>query len=207
MLSALGSENLADFVKQVFELLKHLGGEPPKSIAADRGGVSVRNNSGEMVVFNQSVVNMVVEGPAGRTSEQFARGPLQHEADAVEISVNGELAAQADKDSADCFVPIGPDEEISEFVNDLYLEIRTVVLEGDAQWRFDDGRNKFPAKIEDKQFLQRIQEGRERFGKGDMLRVRLRSRQERAKGQLKTTHVIEKIFEHERSQHIQGDLL
>lgn len=208
ILSALGPTNLADFVKQVFELLKHLKGESPKSVQnADHGSVAVQNNYGDIIVVNQPVLNIVVDGPAGRSSEHFARRPLQREADNVEISVNGKVAASADKAAADCFVPIGKGEAISEFISEPYLEIRTVVLEGDGQWRFSDGRNKLAAKIDDIEFLQRVRRGQERFGKGDLLKVRLRSRQERTKGQLRITHLVEKVLDHERPQRGQGTLL
>jgi hypothetical protein len=92
-------------------------------------------------------------------------------------------------------------------VADQYLTIRTVVLEGDGKWRFSDGRNTFRAEVADPRFLQRVKQGRERFGRGDILSVRLRSRQEKIKGQLRTTHVIEEVFSHEPYQGTQSSLL
>jgi hypothetical protein len=192
-----GAPPLDEVIKKAFELFKHLKGQPAKSIKATDGGVAVENNTGSILVVNNPTYNLIFNGDAASSAERFARKPLQKQADNLDISVNGKLAASAHKDSADSFKPVGDGEKLAEFFADQYLTIQTVVLEGDGNWRFTDGRNKFRAEIEDKEFLQRIKDGRERFGRGDILRVRLRSRQEKVRGQLKTVHVVEKVLGHE----------
>lgn len=205
--SSVGPQSLLDLIKNIFKLLEHLKGQAPKSIkSADRGGVIVENNDGDTILVSNSVVHIVVNGPAGQSAEQFARRPLRGEAEKVQIRVNGKLAASADRTTADSLVPIGSGEELGEFVAEQHLMIQTVVLEGDGQWRFSDGRNNFRAKINDERFLRQVRNGRERFGRGDLLKVRLRSKQERIKGQLRTIHVVEEVLEHQPYQVRQQDL-
>ncbi|MEX2165573.1 MAG: hypothetical protein WD852_00905 [Methyloceanibacter sp.] len=198
IVSAIGADSIADLIRQSFDLLKHLKGEPPKSVkTADRGSVFVENNAGQIIVVNQPVIHAVVDGRAGNGAEKFARRPLQHEAEELDVLVDGKVAAKADRRSANFLVPISKGDTLNEFVSDQFLTIRTVVLEGDGQWRFSDGKNSFRAVIDDRGFLQRVKEGKERFGRGDILRVRLRSKQEKVRGQLRTTHMIEEVLSHE----------
>ena len=197
-LNALGAVSLSDAIKQAVELLKHLRGNSPKSIKqTDRGSVIVENNNGQIIVVNQPIVTAIVNGDASQSAEKFLRRPLNNEADKVQITVDGKKAAEISKSIADSFVPIGNGENLGESVSEPHLTIQALVLEGDGQWRFSDGKNKFRAEISDEAFLSQVKTGRERFGRGDILKVRLRSRQEKIRGQLRTTHVIEKVLEHE----------
>jgi hypothetical protein len=197
-LAAVGVHDLTEAVKQAFKLLKHLKGETPKSIKqADHGSVIVENNSGQILVFNQPVVHAILNTDASQSAEQFIKRPLRAEAEKLEIKVNGKIAAKVDRSISENFIALGNGEALGEFNSQQHLTIQTVVLEGDGHWRFSDGRNKFRAQIEDEAFLERVRQGRERFGRGDILKVKLRSVQEKVRGQLRTSHFIEEVLGHE----------
>ena len=143
-----GALPLDEIIKKTFDLFKHLQGEPPKSIKKADGGVAVENNTGEILVVNNPVFNIVVNSEGAPSAEKFAKRPLERQADAIEVSVNGKLAARAEKDSAEFFKAIGEGEKLGEFIAEQHLTIQTAVLEGDGNWRFSDGRNKLRADIE-----------------------------------------------------------
>lgn len=207
VLGSISGHSLIDLIKSVFALLKFLGGEPPRSIkqAAD-GGVLVENNSGQVNVFNQSSVHLVVNGTAGQSAEQFVKQPLRHDADRVEVRFEDDVIGFADRSEAASFSSISEGVQLGEFVSEQHVTIQTVVLEGDGLWRFGTGRQSFRATIEDESFLRSVRSGRERFGRGDILKVRLRSKQEKVRNRLRTTHVIERVISHERVRNMQQRL-
>lgn len=148
-------------------------------------------------MISDSVLHAVLNTNASQSAEQFIKHPLQSEAERLEVKINGKTATKIDRSTADDYLAIGQGETLGQFKSEQHLTIQTVVLEGDGLWRFSDGRNKFRAEIEDKKFLDRVRSGRERFGRGDILKVKLRSAQEKVRGQLKTSHFIEEVLGHE----------
>jgi hypothetical protein len=96
IMAATGPASILELINQSFELLKHLKGEPPKSTkTADRGSIFVENNDGKIIVVNQPIFQAVVDGRASDGTAKFARRPLQSEADEIDVTVDGELAAKA----------------------------------------------------------------------------------------------------------------
>jgi hypothetical protein len=197
IISSTDGLTLGEAIGHTFKLLEHLRGQPPKTVKADHGGVAVENNDGQILVVNGPIYNVTVNGDLGAESERFAGKPLNRDADRIEVSVDGKRVADANHNSANSFVPLGKTEVVNEFVAELHLTIQTVVLEGDAAWRFTDGRNKFNARIADEDFLKQVRQGKERFGRGDILRVKLKTVQEKVKNQLRTNHTIEKVLSHQ----------
>jgi hypothetical protein len=78
----------------------------------------------------------------------------------------------------------------------VLLQIESAVFKDDNKWRFNDGASSFFAEIGDKQFLDRVNAGDERFGKGDVLIVDLRRIQSITDNGLKLEYAITKIHEH-----------
>ncbi len=79
----------------------------------------------------------------------------------------------------------------------VLLQIDSPVFKDGNKWRFSEGgSNSFFAEIEDKQFLDRVNAGEERFGKGDVLIVDLRRIQSITDNGLKLDYVVIKVNEH-----------
>lgn len=190
-----------DYFKVVvdcFDLIKHLKGEAPKKVVkADNGGVSVENNQGEITTYNDHSFNIVINMETGRSLQKVVNNPLKRDAQKFNLSVDHKQASAASKDEAGYFVPYDTSQTLTEHTSEVYVIIQTVVLEGGAMWKFHDGRTHFGAPILDDDFMKRVQNGDERFGKGDQLFVRIRSTQKRVDGKLKSEYVIEKVLSHE----------
>lgn len=75
-----GAPPLEEIIKKAFDLFKHLKGQPAKSIKASDGSVAVENNSGNILVVNNPIYNLVLNGDAASSAERFARKPLQRQA-------------------------------------------------------------------------------------------------------------------------------
>lgn len=201
-------KNLIGLIQECINLLKHLQGEPPKSIKkSEDQSIFVENNHGEINIYSDNSVNIVLSPDTGRAVSKFVQKPLQKDANKIEICADDDVIASASSDESEFFVPVSAGDILIESTVEIFLTILTVVLEGKSMWRFTDGRIKYSAKIEDEEFLERVNFGRERFGHGDILRVRLRTTQVRLNGSIKTDYVVEKVLEHSRPEEFQGKLL
>lgn len=78
----------------------------------------------------------------------------------------------------------------------VLLQIESAVFKDDNKWRFHDGSNAFFAEIADRAFVDRINAGDERFGKGDVLIADLRIIQSVTDSGLKQEYLIEKVHAH-----------
>lgn len=77
---------------------------------------------------------------------------------------------------------------------EMLVRIKSLTFEKDQKWRFTDGENTFWAKIEDKDFLSKVEDGQP-FADGDMLRIRYYTKQKIKNGNLSTEYVITKVLE------------
>ena len=197
---ASSSKEFLDLIKSAFELIKHLQGEAPKSVKnVGDGSVAVENNEGTIIIINQPTINIVFNPITGRATRRFVQEPLKFVA-------NDEEIAHADRSESDAFQPIDTGETLLENVSEVFLTIRTVVLEGDAMWRFFDGKSTIPIKIEDEEFLRSVHEGAERFANGDVLFVRLRATQKNINGELRAEYAIEEVLKHIQTKQHQGTI-
>lgn len=202
----------ADFIslfKDVFSLIKHLKGNPPKEVKkADNGGFIVENNSGEINVYNNPTINLVLRDPQlSKAAAGFVNRPLRKSANTLALLNGNAVIDRIDEEQSRSFVPLNLSDVLTTNTAETYLTISTAVLEGSNSWKFSDGRSSITAKIEDEEFLSKVQNGIERFGKGDGLRVMLRSTQLRERGNLKATYAIEEVLEHfKNSTGSQGEL-
>ncbi len=206
--SAIGSPG--DFLKlfsDCFDLIKHLRGKPPRDTRrAEPGIVNVENNYGVVIQANELALKVVLDRKTGRAAQDFVKRPLAKSADKIDIVSKDETIATAGRDDSEFFTEIETSEKLIEHTAEVFLTIRTAVLEGDTKWRFHDGQRIITVTIEDQAFLLRVAQG-ERFGKGDMLRVRLRATQRRIDGQLKADYVIEEVLDHAAFEDRQNKLL
>lgn len=187
-----------ELLKSCFELLRHLSGKQPKSIKyAEGGSVYVENNSGEVNVFNQPTINLIMNSGISKAAELIVKEPLERGRKALKIVVDGREAVSIKRNEAEKFAEIPRGDVLREHTFETYLTVRTVVLEGQGAWRFSDGARIVLAKIEDERFLARVRQSEERFGHGDILRVRLRTVQRKESGKLKSEYFIEEVLVHQ----------
>lgn len=190
-----------------FDLIKHLKGEEAKSVnyEGDRG-CQVENNYGEINNFHISAVNIVLDPKTGNALKKFGKKPLEGDAEEFVVTSGTHTIAEATSDEADYFVSVGSEDALIDQVVVMPLSIATTVFEGTGQWKFFDGARTFPATIYDEEFLEKIEVGQERFGKGDILTVRLRTVQKMARDGLKAEYEIQKVLNHETPKEVQQRL-
>ena len=80
------------------------------------------------------------------------------------------------------------------------ISIIKLSFKEDNKWYVDDGQSSFYVIVEDGSFLQKIDDNLVEFGKGDILKVKLRREQfyiEETK-KLKTENFIEEVIKHSK---------
>lgn len=103
------------------------------------------------------------------------------------------------KAERDSFVaPPLEDEPLSEFVTEAHLQIASLSFVEANKWRFTRGAgdSAFFADIDDEGFVERVNRNEITFAKGDILKVRLRTRETLTERGLKSEYRIERVLEH-----------
>lgn len=78
--------------------------------------------------------------------------------------------------------------------------IETAAFKENAKWKVKIGKqNSVFVSILDEDFLKAIDNGTERFGKGDILLVELQTKQVLSNGKVQNLYNIIKVLEHKRS--------
>jgi len=107
------------------------------------------------------------------------------------------------KSDAPSFGPVAIDTPLVESESTIGLAIESPTFKEGNKWRFFDGQNSFYAEVADEEFLAKVNDGRERFGKGDILIVRMKTTQVSALETLKIERTILEVIKHKIGYHQQ----
>jgi hypothetical protein len=201
--SSLSVKEFIGLIKESIGVWSHLRGEPPKAISPDPGtknNFQIENQNGQSIYASGNVVNIITNMEAGEAVEKFIKSALEKDLSHVQINSKsvGEVA-KIEKKEAAYFIPIitkKPPEVKNEQEIKISLLIESAVFKEGNKWRFSDGENSFPATIADEEFIKKVNEGSERFGKGDELVAKVLFTQSGTFGSLKLDRTIVKVLEH-----------
>src|SRR5262249_48029538 len=121
--------------------------------------------------------------------------PVRKGARELELVRNREIIAAYSPNDVAQFRPIKPTEEpiVSEI--EALVKVVAPVLEGESMWRFKYCSMALRGEVVDDEYLQRVRSREESFRSGDLLRVRLRTVQERVNGRITTRHFIVRVLD------------
>ncbi|MCK5235729.1 MAG: hypothetical protein KAR06_01995, partial [Deltaproteobacteria bacterium] len=178
--TALPPKDVLYLIKETIKAWIFLDGKPPSSIekveqSGDGQLVATKNHKGDIINFNNSTINIVLNEDAGKAVEQFVKKSLRLGMNSLSIKSDGDEITKIDKKQAGSFVPHKLDDVIKEGEAEIKLRIEAPTFIEGNKWRFSDGSQKFLAKIDDEEFLAKVDKGVERFGKGDELFVIMRT--------------------------------
>lgn len=111
-------------------------------------------------------------------------------------SAQGQAEAVTLADVSAFDVPPAVEQSLLDVTSQAVLRPISVSFAEGNKWRFSDGDATFFAAIEDASFAHGVEVGSERFSKNDLLRVRLRTRQSKVEGGLRTERTIVEVIEH-----------
>ncbi|MGE4239113.1 hypothetical protein [Ramlibacter sp.] len=187
--------------KGLIDVIKWLRGRRPTSIriTGDTTVFELRGSESVETFEVDLITGRLYQSRIVRQSLAKVVKPLEREGiDLFATGRGGVTEAVVTKEEARFFeLAAGSPDVVSDTLTEnVLLQIESAVFKEDNKWRFHDGAVSFFAEIADRDFLERIASGQERFGKGDVLIVDLRRVQSITDNGLKLEHIVSKVREH-----------
>lgn len=182
-------------------LLRKLKGRTIERFELLPDGKAVVYVDQEQHMIEKEVLELVRDHKIRRHFESLIAKPLDQdgiETFAVADPKTKKVEVLVDKSESSYFIaPIGEIdmEETDEYI--ARLQIVTISFQDGNKWRFSDGQQSFYATISDEIFNQRVTNREEQFGKGDIIRAKVRRRQYMADGdKLRADYEIIEVLQH-----------
>lgn len=183
----------------VFGLIKWLRNRQVKSVEQGEAVDSARIvlHDGQNITVNVNVAVLTLN----QTIRQDADGviePLRRPGITEFRAGRGLEAEQIVRGAeADYFIPPAlPERELQDRVTEEIVEVVSPTFRDGNKWRFAQGDAPFYAAVLDKEFIRRVNRHEFTFGKGDALRVQLRSRVTQTPDGLSADREITKVLEY-----------
>ncbi len=180
-------------------LIRFLKGKKPTQIIDEDGRLKVYLNETEYYETDGKVVklykNRTIVSDLNKMLEPLEKDGI----DSFFVSRTG------DKKDADLAIDESEltyfeyqeiENDLSENITETFVQIEAAVFKDNNKWKFDNGGSPINAAILDEEFLRKIDAGELRFGKGDLLKVKLKTIQTFAHGKLKTEFQVIEVLEH-----------
>lgn len=179
-------------------VIRWLRGRRISSVTTLDDGMVRIEVDGEAIVTELQVIVLLKDPATMKALQGVIHDPLQNDGvDSFASGTDSEIECVISKDEAAWFAYAERDAEpLSSYERQCWLLIETPSFRDGNKWKFSDGNVTFHAAIEDADFLRKIDDGTERFGKGDRLHVKLRVDQFQTASRLITEYAIATVIEH-----------
>lgn len=193
-----GIKEYFDLFKEAFKAWIHLKGLAPKNVTPQPdNSVKIENQDGQIIYVNNSVINIISNAKAGKAAEQFIGKPLEEGVSHLTIkSSTLKESTTIEKQDAEYFKPVDIKKPLMSTDVKMGLQIESPTFVEGNKWKFFDGQGGWHADIQDESFLSRVNQGIERFGKGDTLIAIVRLSQTTSISGLKMERSIIKVIDH-----------
>lgn len=182
----------------LFALIRTLGRRRIKGRrhGAEPMTIVLELDDGSAITIHAQAYELYLNVSARRHARDVVE-PLRREGvDALEFRRDKQTTLQVTQSDVDSFqVPEPETEALLEDERELIVAIAAVTFVEGNKWRLSDGNSTFFAAIDDRQFLDRVQQG-EPFRNGDMLRVAMRITQTRDADGLHSDYLVTRVLEH-----------
>ncbi len=192
----------------VIQLYKKLKGKPPVKIEETLDNAKVFYSETEYLEVDKRVLRLYRSKVIASDIEKMLE-PLNKEGIdsfyVVKEMLDQNIELFIDKDEVEFFKFQDIDDHLSESITETFLQIESISFKEKNKWRFNNGGSTINASISDEVFLQKIDSGLLRFGKGDLLKVKLKTIQFLAHTKLKTEFEVVEVIEHKTTQQEEFD--
>ena len=195
------ADTLVHTLLEVIFLKKWLNGRTPELVLPDTAArkVTLQVNNTQITVSENVYVayqNHEFQSHLAKIAEPLRTDGI----DSVSVSDTTRVET-VNKAELQAFQTFPDDKILSQDTAIRIVMLETAALYKDqAKWRFKMGEgSSFFAVITDEEFLQRIDNGSERFGRGDLLKVELETVQTLSAGKILVSYNIRKVLDHKSS--------
>ena len=179
----------------LLQFLKWLKGRKPDRI--EHVGETVHVHVGGTFISVDGRTLALAENLDVRTHvRKFASVVVPGRIDEVSAVHDGDKVSITPEDVSSFDLPAPQDEELSNEVRKMNLQIISLSFKDDNKWRVTDGADPFSAAIEDEDFQKKVDNSEVSFSKGDYLICEVREKQMMISGALKKERSIVRVLEH-----------
>ncbi len=183
----------------VIQLYKFLKGKPPLKIEETVENAKVYYSETEYLEVDKRTLRLyrskVIASDIEKMLEPLSKEGIDTFYVAKEMS-DEKPQLFIDKKDIEYFKFQDLDDHLSESTSVTFLQIESISFKEKNKWRFNNGGSTINASILDESFLHKVDSGLLRFGKGDLLKVELKTIQFLAHTKLKTEFEVVKVIEH-----------
>jgi hypothetical protein len=116
--------------------------------------------------------------------------------DTFEARERGQIAVRVSREEVEYFIPEeGAEDLLFNGENEALIEVIKPSFESTLKWKVSDGRSRFAVDVKDDPFLARIQNREISFAKGDVLKVRMHTRNWRDDGVIESQNTVMKVLD------------
>lgn len=193
-----------DVVVGVFSLIKKIRNRHIKKIEPKgENKVILHIGDTETIVTSKDTLKVFMNINCREAIEKVVK-PLEKDGiDSFELRNPDELNNKEpleiiQKDEVSYFkAPTLKQEEEKEILpeREITVKITSLTFDKNNKWRLTDGNNTFWAKIEDNEFLNKVENGEISFSNGDMLRIAYYIQQTLKNDALSSEYIVTKVLE------------
>lgn len=191
-----GSRGVLDFLKWL------KGATPTPAVKMADGNIQVNFEDSRNITVTNNVYQLS-ENPTARQAVGRVVAPLRNEGiESLKVTSKKEVLLEVGKEDVPALTDLGLDENIlSDTETEAFLEVVAPSFKLGNKWRLSNGSATSSYSIEDSEFLTKVDQGTERFAKGDLLKVKMRAITGLTKrGDIKADQIIVKVLEHRRKE-------
>lgn len=175
---------------------KARGRSPKKAVELEDANVKIIFPD-DTVIVSQGTFRLYKDIKVRKEFENAVLPLKRSGIDRLEFRYENKPVESISKDEAPYFsVPDIGDEQIEDFESVKTFSITSLSFKEDNKWRLSDGTSNFYVTILDQAFLQKVDDNLVSFSKGDLLKVRLRTKTWQTAEGLKTEYEAIEILEH-----------
>lgn len=186
----------------VFALVRWLRNRKPERVEELPSGI-IRVQIGEDTVEVSREVWRTAQDRSVRNALQEVTRPVQRAGiDTFETrGPNNKGEVLASSENVDAFMaPLADDDDEHDFLADseriTVLEVRRPHFKAGHRWGLYDGQHQIGVEIKDQSFIGSVERGEVKFGSGDALKVKLRTRAWRDEsGALKSENIVSEVLD------------
>lgn len=192
----------------VIQIYKKLKGKPPVKIEEAFDSAKVFYSETEYLEVDKRALRLYRSKVIASDIEKMLEPLSKDGIDSfyvVKEMLDENVELFIDKKEVEYFKFQDIDDHLSESITETFLQIESISFKEKNKWRFNNGGSTINASISDEAFLQKIDSGLLRFGKGDLLKVKLKTIQFLAHTKLKTEFEVVEVIEHKTTKQEEFD--
>ena len=194
----IGAGGLSCGFKGVLWMIKTLRGKRPDKVTDLKDGTVRVSVGGTTLEVPLSLLTLYQDVAVRNATQKVVEEPLKTEGiTSFKVVDDARVTLEVSEEEGEYFAkPTIADEILLDDVRRSVFSIVSLTFKEENMWRLNDGTNPINVSIEDKEFLEKVDNSQISFTKGDILICDVRVVQKQTSQGLKTEYTVIKVVAH-----------